>query len=452
MAIRKLIRNFIFDERIRKDLVFSDTTKIRLNTENEANPKLQLKLDILGEYPTDVDIHVKTGLITPNSLKKWLKFEVRVVEDKATRKLPAGTDVKFKVRTTGSDYWWDGSAWSVAGVSDWSSEIDLLTNLVTFPIATVGDKGFGLILNLSTTDKTITPEVIEAELLGEFDIDFLEDLIYDGVIRKLNTEFRSTSVLHFPTTSSISSLDLNGVSQFERKKGYNITGIQSVYNLTDDPLKLTNLVSGYAPGATKPDGFTFEPGTITFTGPVPATKTLEIVFKYVPEFYIRQGQDFFEVPSYPSIVFTAISTVDDQFFTIRDTNSIEDFIRDKVTFTAIQQIAPRQRNVRFEYSLFTGSQLDQIRLGNDMNQFFANNKFVKSFGLDCEYATDIVQEIDTSPNEKSGDSTDTNIAQGSFEVKGVLFYDKPANEVPLTLRMFIDTNKHGISIEHPDAP
>ncbi len=425
--IQRLIKNFIFDERIRSGLVFSDDTKIRLNTEDKANPKIQLKLDALKNFPLNADIFVETPITTPNAVQKWLKFEARVTEDKDTKGVPVGTSLGFKIKTTAGNRYWNGSTWAVATLSDWSTEAEVNDNFDTFPIAAVGDKGIGVVINLVTTDKTKTPEVRETKLLGEFDIDVLDDLVYDGIIRKLNSDFRSSSVLRFPTTGSIPSIDLATVLE---NKGYNITGIRAVYNLTDDPLKLVNLFSSYAPGAPRQDGFTNDPGTITFTGAIAANKTVSVQFEYVPEFYVRSGQDFFEVPTFPSIIFENIISVDDRF-TVRDTNSVgQDFIREKSTLSAVLQRGARQQTIRFEYVIFTDRQLDQMRLVNDINAFWSREKVIESFGLGCQYNINIVEQVNTR-NQTTADDTDTNVAAGSFDILGVLFHDKLATDEAL---------------------
>lgn len=429
MAISRLIRNFIFNERSRVGLTFSDPTKIRLNTEDRIITKIQLKkLDATGKFSTDANLFIETALITPDALQKWLKFEAIVTEDSDTFSLPAGTSVGFKVKTTVGNRYWNGSSWAVAGLSNWNTEAEINDNIDSFPIATIGNKGIGMVVNLVTTDPTITPEVRELKLAGQFDIEFLDDIVYDSLIRKLNTDFRSSSVLRFPSTGSISSIDLNTVLE---NKGYNITGIRSVYNLTDDPLRLTNLFDGYVPGNIRQDGFTKDPGTITFLSSIPINKVVDIQFEYVPEIYVRAGQDFFEVPTFPSIIFENILDIEDRF-TVRDTNDIgEDFVRDKANLTAIVQRAPRQQTLRFEYAVFTDRQLDQMRLINDINKFWANNKTVNSFGIDFAYEVKVVQQMATARNTKAVDDTDTNVATGSFDLLGVLFYDKPSEDVAL---------------------
>ena len=441
MGLKKLIRNFIFKEDIRAQLVFSDPDKIRLEPESQIQSTRGIILNnrVTGTYPLDDDIYVETGLLTPNSLKQWLKFEA-VVDENAfgQRGVPDGTSLGFKVKTTVGNFFWDGSAWSPATLSDWSTEQEINANISTFPIGTVGNKGIGLVMNLKTTDPNVTPEVKELKLLGQFDVEFLDDLVYDGVIRKLNSEFKSSSIAAFVSgNSSIASVGLNSKLT---NKGYNIKGIRSVYNLTDDPMKLTNLFDSYAFGAPRKDGFTFDPGTVTFTSPIPANKIVEVTFEYVPEIFVRQGQDFFEVATFPCIIFENIISIDRSGFINRPQNSIgDDFIRDKVDVSAFRQQSPRQSTMRFEWACFTNSQLDQMRLVNDLNEFWSNNEKIRTFGLDNEYGMGLSQELQTSRNQRA-DDTDTQVADWSFEVLGVLFYDREATPVPLVGALNIDVS------------
>lgn len=433
--INRLIKTFIFDEAVRGDLVFSDITKIRLNTTDLSKPRIQLKVDpVTGAFSTDANLFIKTPLMTPNSANKWLQFEQLNVDDLDN---PVGTTVQFKVRTTGSDFFWTGSAWAVAGLSDWNSPLDISENIDTFPIATIGNKSIGFIINLATTDPAITPNVTELKLLGEYDIDFLDDIIYDGVIRTLNTQFRSTSSLVFPVTgASISSLNLNTVLE---NKAYNITGIRKSINLSTDPLKLIDITDTYTPGTARQDGFTNDPGVVTFINPIGIGESVKVVFEYVPEILIRRSQDHFEVPTFPTLVFESIRTSDRVNFFMPDTNSYgRDVIRDKPNLTGILQFSPRQESLLFEFAIFTNRQEDQVKLADDLNSFFARTRSIKSFGLDNEYDLDLVQKVNTSRNKASkeaggaDDTTDTNIADGAFELLSVLFFDKASKDVPLT--------------------
>lgn len=427
--INRLIRNFTFNKAIRPGLVFSDTDKIRLNTEGgEADSKVQLKLNSNGFYPLDTDISVETPFMEPQALQQWQGFEAIVVEDPVTFLLPDVFDIRFKVKTTLGNLYWDGAAWVAAGANDWNSEQEVNDNIADLPLATIGNRKIGFVINLITTDDRRTPELLELKLLGEFDIEFFEDLVYDSVIRKLNTDFRSTSVIVFPSSGSASH-DLNAVLE---NKGYNITGIRKVVDQTADALELTNLFQSYAVGAARQDGFTFEPGTVTTVAAIPAGNLVKIQFEYVPEILVNTDVDYYETPAYPSLVFEAIEEVEIRGFKIKDTNSRErDFIRNKSELTAVLELSPEQRDYRFNYAVFTGNQLDQMRLPEDLKRWLAQNKVVKSWGLDQDYDVNITAEFSTKGNQKANNVTNQNVATGSFDVLGVLFFQRPSEDVPL---------------------
>lgn len=439
MGLKKLIRNFVFKDDIRNDLIFSDPDKIRLEPESQVAPTRGIILNnrVTGEYPTDDDIYIETPFLEPNALKQWLKFEARVDEDEfAQRGVPDGTSIGFKIKTTGGNMWWNGTMWEMAGASDWNTEQEINDHISTLPIASIGNKKIGFVLNLKTTNPTLTPEVKELKLLGQFDIEFLDDIIYDGIIRKLNSEFRTSSIVAFHSGSSpLSSVDLNSILE---NKAYNISGIRSVYNITDDPMKLTNLFSGYSTGAPRKDGFTYDPGIVTFNTSIPADKVVEVVFEYLPEIMVVQDQDFYEVKTFPSIVFESIISTDQTGFINRPQNSIgEDYIRDKANLTAYQQQSPRQTTLRFAYAVLTNSQMDQTRIANDLNEFWSNNSEVRTYGLDNKYGISISQELQTTKNQRV-DGSDTQTSEGTFEVLGVLFYDREASPVPLVGSVNID--------------
>lgn len=439
--INRLIKNFCFIEEERNNLILSDTTKIRLNTEDKSNQRIMF-VKSNGKFTLDADIHVETKLIEPHALIKWLGFEAIYKTNPvfpANLDLPTGTSIGFKVKTSGDDYWWDGGAWAVAGASDWSTEKQINDNISTFPIATVGNKKIGFKMNIVTTDETVTPEIFELKLLGEFDIEYFDDLVYDSVIRLLNTTFRPISIVVFNSgSSSISAKDLSSVLA---NKGYNIFDVKSVYNITDDPLKLTNLHSSYAVGAPKQDGFTFEHGTETFTGSISANKFVRIEFIYVPEIVIKVNQDYFEVPTYPTIAFTRIQEVARRGFLMHNTNSFgRDSVRDKTTNMAVEQRSPSQKSYRFTFLLYT-TEIDQFRLTGALKNFFANTKKLITHGLANEHALEIIDEIDTVGNSKTNDSSDTNLSKGTFDVLGVLFYDKPSVDVPIITSLNLNLTK-----------
>lgn len=428
--INRLIKNFIFDEKIRSSLIFSDTSKIRLNSDDLRFPRIELKANS-GLFSTDPDIFVETPFTTPNALLKWLKIETIKMGDE----LPLGTSIGFKVKTPTGNYFWNGSSWANANLSDWMSELDFNANFASFPISLAGSRSIGIIINLRTTDPKLTPQVTALKLLGEFDIDCLDDIVYETFIRKLNTEFRSTSKVAFPLGQASNSVDLKAILE---NKSYNITGIRSVYNVTDDPIKATNLFDSYAPGAPRQDGFTFEPGIVQFQSSLVAGKLIEVTFEYVPEIMVNTGQDYFEPATFPSLVIEEIETIDRAGFTAQDSvGHGRDLIRDIPNLVGVVQYSPEVKTIRVNYAVFTNLQLDQMRLSQDISSFFCANHSLRSYGLDTEYDLDVGEKINNSRTKTkreadgSQDSTDTNIATGSVDILAVKFFHKQSIDVPL---------------------
>jgi hypothetical protein len=364
-------------------------------------------------------------------LLNWLGFEAVKVNDS----LPPGTSIGFKAKTSSGNYFWNGSAWVLAGTSDWMTEADFNANISTFPITQIGSRAIGVVINLRTSTPTITPQIISLKLLGKFDVDFLDDVIYESFIRKLNTEFRTTSKIVFPLSQAASNIDLKTVLE---NKAYNITGIRGVFNISDDPQKITNLANSYVPGNPKQDGFTFEPGTVDFLSAIPAGKLVEINFEYLPEIMVNTGQDYFEPASLPSLVIEDLETVDRTGFTAQDSvGNGRDLIRDIPNLTGVLQFSPEVKTLRINYAVFTSLQLDQMRLTQDISSFFCANHSLKSYGLDTDYDLDVGEKINNSRTRSkqeaggSKDQTDTNIATGSVDILAVKFFHRQSVDVPL---------------------
>jgi len=61
-----------------------------------------------------------------------------------------------------------------------------------------------------------------------------------------------------------------------------------------------------------------------------------------------------------------------------------------------------------------------------------------SYGLDIKYGITIVEPLNTSRNKAEADDVDTQIATGSFDIVGVLFYEKEETETPLVQDLIVE--------------
>jgi hypothetical protein len=436
----RIIKTLVFDDPVREDITLSDPSKVRLNTEFKKKKKnRQVQLKKQGRYyPTDPDLYVETTYFTGEGLLEWQGFQAILNSPVSTLDIPENTDVKFKVKVPSGNYYWDGAAWSIAGLSDWNTEKEINDNLSSFPIATLG-RNIACIIKLVSVDGKATPFLHEIKVLGLYDVDLFKDIIYDTIIRDLQINLRSHSEIVFPTSSSTSAIDLatiDGVSS------YNVTGIKRVFDLNDDPDRFVDLFDSYTPGSLKDDNFTYEPGTVNLNAPVPANHWIKIELEYVPEIVVKVGQDYFEAPKYPTILFTQIAEIFKFNFVMRDTNSYgQDYIvTDKVNGDAVMQYSPTQKNFRVNFSIYAGRQIDQLNLSRDFIDYLSNKKIFTSYGLGYDFGTSIIEDFNNVGNSTKNDSTDTNLSSGVFDLWGLLFYNKQSIDVPLVTNFNLEAD------------
>ena len=327
--------------------------------------------------------------------------------------LRSNCDVLFRVYDKSGQEWkWDGANWVHAGSTDWNTQFEINNNIASFPIATEG-KGFGFYINLKTVDELFTPIVKELKLLGEFDIVFQEDMIFDSIIPTIEEKIEASTLIELYLESATTVVDLATTYKLERE-GYNFTDGLTVYNLDTDPEKVNNLFDSYTPGAARKGGGK-DPGQITLTSSQPADSKLSIQMKYFPEIAVNTSPDFYEVEVSPSMVFESIMIQNPQV--AEDSTGGKDLIRDKIKLTGVEIKPPAQNDLLFEYAVFTGGQTDQHRIGEALRLLFNSINHIDSWGLDEPY-TIIVRDVFRSTNQPNASSVNTHV--GSFLLKNMI--------------------------------
>lgn len=280
---QKLCKRFVFEERFRSQLTFSDSTKIRLNPRtNQLELSIQSYNRVTGDpvYSTDTDLTVTTWLTNPLALVQWLGFMMEPL----TPNQPASTQVRFKLNDGTDDRYWSGSTWAVAGATDWNTENEVSANISSFPVTS---KQLGIVLNLLTTDGLSTPTVQDLEILYEAEIDYLKSLIVDSLMQDLKENIRP--IIDYPVRAP--GGDLLNLRDLET--AFNVSSIEAVYNHSDDPTHITDILSSYNSTSK----------TIELTGAVARGKDIWIQFLAEPEVYLEWGsQDYTEVTKLPAIV------------------------------------------------------------------------------------------------------------------------------------------------------
>lgn len=422
MGFKRLIKTYDFTTRIRKDLVFSDTSKIRLNDDDKLDQKLSL-VQIGNAFDTGETNTVRTPIHNPQRVKKWLAFEA--VED-----IPANTSIGYRlvVLNGTKEIYWDGAAWSDATLdTHYNTQAEIQTNISSYVLE---DFDLALKIKLKSDDGVSTPTVSTAKFLAQVFIDGWDDLIYDTVIASMRSSLRAATAIEFAVASTTSVIDLASDYKLENS-GYNFTNGLAAYNLTTDPKKFRNIFDSYTPGTARPDG-TFEDGQVNLTEAVNQDDIVRLEMEFEPEVAVYTNQDYYEPARLPALVFEKIRTVRIRGRHDQELNDGEgESIRDIANNAAVRMPRPRQSTVLFDFALH-GRPMDIARLSDAIDKWIGDNRTLNTFAWQDKINMDPVNEIDTGG---SSNLDDVVIAEGSFQLRGVPFYVRDAVDEFLVLEV-----------------
>lgn len=285
-STQKIAKTFSFEERFRDRLTFSDATKIRLSSDVPSAPKLQLKVQSYNKvtgtavYPTDTDLTVTTRVENPLALQSLAGFDPYPRDADQ----PTGTAVKYKINDGTNNRFWNGATWAIAGATDWNTALEVATNIASYPTTS---KQFGLVINLVTTDTTVTPTLSYVDLLMVCNVDYIRSILSDALGASLKTGIRAS--LDF----GLSAPGGNKFNLRDLETPYNIVSVAEVYNHTSDPNHTTNLFSAYS-SVDK---------VVTMTGSVDRGNAIWVTLLIEPELYVNwPSQDYIEVEKLPAVV------------------------------------------------------------------------------------------------------------------------------------------------------
>jgi len=397
MRVKRLIKRFQFEERNRSRITLG--TDVRLNPETH---RLQLKETSAGTYPTTADLYAKTWVTTPERVRQWLSFEAEIVHPKDDLGQPL-TSAGYRLSDGTDEYWWDGGAWTV-NTTDWNTEQEVAANISDFPATA---KQLQVIINLVTTDETVTPELAAVKVLYSADIEHQEDYVYRSLVRLLRSEVRPISDYPIKLTAVTDVVDID---DYPLETPYNVVGVDSVFDHTADPNHFTDLLASYdAP--TK---------VITLTSAVAAGNILWVKFIWEPEVAVTTAAEYTEVAKVPAIEISDINLVDSA-----DTGT-DDWVIDKGAGTAVKVFAPLQADIEFTLRGLTDSARDQHRLADELKRFFRNNPIIRSVGMDEEFRLWLLTEYDMATVANRDE-----IQSGRLRARIVkaLFYERDAVDV-----------------------
>lgn len=407
----------------RKEFLFTDTT-VRLNDDIPSDPYLALR-QVDGEFPVGGEHSVRTRIMSPKAVKKWLKFE-------AEEEKPDGTDIGYRlvVLNGTKELFWNGAAWAAAGAGEWNTLAQVCTNIASYELE---DYDLAIKVNLTTTDAAATPKVRRFKVVAEIAVEWNDDLVYDTLVRRLKADLRPTTIIRIAVNETTSTIDLSTDYKTENS-GYNFTGAKAVYNLTSDPKKLKNILASYTQGPPSKDGDP-TPGQVNLTAPANADEILELYLEYVPEVAVQTSMDFYEVARYPALVFegvTAVKLGDKMNQELKNTGTGSEVVRDFVMNTGFRQQPPKQTAFRIDFMLYCNTVGELVRMQDGVQAWTARNQLLRTWGCDELITLDPLAELETDKGESPEDVV---TLKGSWTLRGVPLYMFEATEVPLVQQL-----------------
>lgn len=327
---------------------FSDATKIRLPEEHPHG--IALKKTSSGVYPTTNDIFVRGPLLQPKGVRQWVAVDAEF--SLPTDALGAAvTSIQWKLNDGTDDLYWNGSAWVVAGLSNWMSLATLQANFATFPVAA---RKLRFVANLKATDAKFTPHLRQVRVAFKAELRSFSDLV---IFRTLVPNLESGTLPQTDLTLSWSggaTIDLDTLSQEEALA---ITNVDGAYNLTDDPELLTNLKSTYDTG-TK---------LLTLTNSVASGKRVLLRVVYAPAVIVATHPDYNEVAGLPAI---EIRDIQETF--VGDSKGALAFL-ERGTGNAILLQEPRQTDYKMNLACMAAREVECSQLTEAVVRYLREN-------------------------------------------------------------------------------
>ena len=344
---------------------FSDVTKVTLERrQGAAYGRLKNlntgALEVLGEtpnYSVAADLYMKFDLWNPNALDSWGGFDL-------WGETPVGTSIGVRLSADGITHqYWNGSAWVTASAGNWNTVQEINDNIPTF---TETNKKVQVIVNLKTTDKTVTPTIEAVGILYDAYIDFDYDLVFDSLMARFK-QMRPRKDWAVELNADSTTVDL---AVEHKVDPFDIKDVHAVYNHTNDPAHLSDILSSYNP-STK---------LVTLTASQDAGDNLWVIFSYQLQVVVQVHQDFGVVEKIPALI---IEDIDD--FETRQASGKE-IIRNKALKTATAIEAPVSIDFRFTMKIMASRERDMAAIRTALVKEIEGNPLLTSYGLGEKYS------------------------------------------------------------------
>lgn len=388
--MKKIIKRFDFlpDEVYRLDLTGGLVVNRKAKgLELPASNDSQGPFSILRPYSLDQTLTARTWITNPKALTQWVTFQVEFRKDPPwTNPNVSGTPVtiQFRLSDGTDDLWWDGAAWSVAGVGEWNSEHEIAANIATFPVT---DRKLGVVVNMYTLDSKVSPRIRALKLLYEAELVEEWDLVYNSLLPAIKNAVRPQARAVYQLEVDSSTIDFSDTRALGFDTGYNIVDVTSAFDYTNDPTLLVDIRQSFASSI------------LTLSSELEAGSQVYVNFTYEPTVTVLTSRDYSEIATIPSICITRLTYRD----TISAGSSLssEDAVHDLETGIGWAIPGPRVFDLNAVIEVVTDKQFDGYGLAHAIREWIARNPLLIMTGTDEGYQilSEGVYEDTSEPNE-----------------------------------------------------
>jgi len=383
----------------------SDPAKVRVDPRTF---RAELKLNAAFRYPTDADLYVRPPIARPEAVRKLLIAQLEA-------ELPEGTSVGFRLFDGAGEFYFDGGSWRAPNPGEWNTIEELNAALPTYDVKSTRE--FAPVLNLRTTDDRVTPSVACLSLLWEGTVDWYADALVDSLTATYQEalDFRLRLALPPVVTAPVASIDLD---DYRDDAGLQIVDVEEVYDLSNDPNLLVDLLASYDPGTR----------VISLSAPIPVGGVPYPVLRVRPVVAWDTSEDFLEIGKVPQVALRdadSVSSSDYPAFAARGTVRSD-------TGEAVEILPPHRTTYRIEMELRTDRSREQAGLLEAATRAIVAGPpgevgpFVRSRATDRRFRTILREQFSAVPIE--GDVGDVRAFKTRFDLVDVAAQLRPERD------------------------
>lgn len=384
-------------------IVLSDPTLIQMDVPSST---IRLVADVNGHYPVNnLTTAVTSRILNVGVFRSFSGFTAMIKHERVEGAIV--TLARFRLTDGTTLFWWNGSTWAIPTLNtQWNTEEEIATNIGMWqtPLTTGGR--FGAVVNLQTSDRTVTPQLYEVRFGVNLRIhSWMEDMLYRSLAQDLKAKLRPVTDLIYTMTATVNTIDI-GALITSIGIPFSPIDVDAAYNRTDAPE--VDMRSGYNP-STK---------ILTLNAPVASGKQMLIALIYQPEVVVNlTHQDFSEVEKVPAIIINSIE--------LQDASPLQqgDYVINKSNSVALYVPPPYQGDIAFKMDILTPGGVDLARLFDAVLEYAENNRVLQSKALGEGFRFWLKEEF-TNNSRPSGN--DIHTAQCSGEICDVVFYKRAA--------------------------